>query len=103
MLLLILSLLLFGVEELAFDVFVRYLAVHLGHENLDREVLVIMDAVFVFVSVINHVSIDVKDPTPVHKVCVEPAVECQFLIIIKLEPDIIINEYFGRPYEEVIV
>ena len=103
MLLVIFSLLLFGVEELTFDVFVRYLPVHLGHENFDREVLVIMDAVFVFVSVVNHVSVDVKDPTPVHKVCVEPAVECQLLIVIKLEPYIIIYEYLGRPYEEVIV
>ena len=91
----ILSLLLFGVKKLTFDVLVRYLSVHLGHENFDREVLVIMDAVFVFVSVVNHVSVDVKDPTPVHKVCVEPAVEGQFLIVIKLEPDIVIYEYLG--------
>ena len=103
MFLLVLSLLLFRVEKLTFDVFVRYLSVHFGHENFDREVLIIVDTIFVFVSVVNHVSVDVKDPTPVHKVCVEPAVEGQFLIIVKLEPDIIINEYLGRPYEKVVV
>ena len=95
MLLLILSFLLFGIEKLTLDVFVRYLSIHLGHEDLDREVLIVVDAVFVFVSVVNHVSVDIKDPTPVHKVCVEPAVECQLLIIVKLEPDIIIYENLG--------
>ena len=58
---------------------------------------------FVLVSVINHVSVDVENTISINKVGIEPAMERQFLVIIKLKSHIIINKNLLGPDEKVIV
>ena len=58
---------------------------------------------FVLVSVINHVSVDVENTVSINEVGIEPAMERQFLVIVKLKSHIIIYKNLFGPDEKVIV
>ena len=83
---------------------VTNLSVHLGHEDLKREILIIDQVMFcVFVRVINHAFVDIENTASVHEIGVEPAVERKFLIIIELNAHITLYQHLSASDEEVIV
>ena len=62
-----------------------------------------MDAVFVFVGIVNHISVNVENTTAIYEVRIEPAVEGQFFVVVELQANIIVYKYLCRSNEEVIV
>lgn len=47
---------------------------------------------FVLLSTVNHELVDVENSAPVDEERVEPAVECCFLPVVELDPDIVVDE-----------
>ena len=63
-----------------------------GHVHLDREVLVILNRLFVLVCPIDHPLVDVEDATFIHEESVEPEVECLLVAVVKLNANVIVDE-----------
>ena len=62
-----------------------------------------MDTVFVFVGVVNHISVNVENTTAIHEVCIEPTVESQFFVVVELQANVIVDKHLCRSNEEVVI
>lgn len=64
---------------------------NLRHVNLDGEVLVVIDALFVLVGVVDHVLVDVENAAAIYEERVEPEVKRSLLAIIELNAHVIVH------------
>ena len=65
--------------------------IYLSHVNFDRKVLVVLDTLFIFVCVVNHVFVNIKNPASINEEGVEPKVEGTLLPVVKLYPHVVVH------------
>ena len=72
-------------------------------EHLNAEVFVVYPVLFVFISLVYHVLVDIKDAGIIDEPSIEPELECLFPLIKKRDFHIIVSQYFCVLNQKVMV
>jgi len=72
-------------------------------EHLNAEVFVVYPVLFVFISLVYHVLVDIKDAGVIDEPSIEPELECLLPFIEKSDLHIIVGQYFCVLYQKVMV
>ena len=65
---------------------------NLSHVDLKREIYIKLFSFLVFLRSINHLFVDIENPTSIDKKRIEPAMKRRFFPIVELNPHIVIHQ-----------